>query len=54
MKEIYVSTSGNDSNNGSKNAPFKTLTQARDEARKCDSATVFIEEGRYFFTETTI
>ena len=52
MKEIYVSTNGNDSNNGSKNAPFKTLTRARNEARKCDGATVFVEEGRYFFTDT--
>lgn len=34
MAEYYVSVSGDDSNGGSKDAPFATIGRGRDEARK--------------------
>lgn len=55
ITELYVSVDGNDSNNGSLNAPFKTLEKARDtlrELKKSGSlgekgAVVYIREGTY-------
>lgn len=52
MKKIYVSTSGNDNNSGEIGSPFKTLTRAREEVRKHNSAAVYIRGGRYLFTDT--
>lgn len=49
---IYVSTSGNDNNDGTLQAPFATLERARTEARKHGGATVYLREGRYFFIDT--
>lgn len=33
-KNIYVSTLGNDQNDGSENSPFKTVERAKEEVRK--------------------
>ena len=53
MKFIYVSTNGNDKNDGGEKTPLKTLAAARDLARGIDGEkTVIIEGGRYFFTDT--
>ncbi|WP_068784716.1 Ig-like domain-containing protein [Paenibacillus phocaensis] len=51
----YVATNGNDANNGTKEAPFRTLEQARDAIRELKAAnglppggvTVYLREGRY-------
>jgi len=57
MLEYYVSTTGDDGADGSKNAPFATLERARDEVRKhTDNMTgniiVHIAEGVYTLNET--
>lgn len=52
MKEIYVSSKGNDSNEGSISAPFRTLKKAQKEARENKGGTIYIRGGRYFFNET--
>lgn len=54
-KSLYVATNGSDTNNGSKNHPFKTLEKARDAIRKLKAkdglpaggVTVYLREGRY-------
>jgi uncharacterized protein YjdB len=54
-KSLYIATNGNDTNNGSKNHPFKTLEKARDAIRKLKAkdglpaggVTVYLREGRY-------
>ena len=50
--EFFVAPNGNDTNPGTKDAPFATLTHARDEVRKHEGEprTVFIREGRYEIT----
>jgi len=52
---FYVSTKGKDSNSGSKDKPFATLTKARDAVRKLgekkQGATVIINGGNYQFKE---
>ncbi len=50
--DFYVSTKGNDSNNGTKNAPFLTIEKAVEAVRNTDKAgkngiTVCIEAGEY-------
>jgi hypothetical protein len=52
--EFFVAPDGSDTNPGTKDAPFATLTRARDEARKHKSGprTVFVREGRYEITAT--
>lgn len=42
---IYVSTSGNDSNNGSLNSPFKTITKAISVASP--GTTIWVKAGNY-------
>lgn len=56
---FYVSTSGNDNNNGSKTHPFKTLDGAREAIRKSKrngsirkNITVFIRGGNYFINKS--
>lgn len=49
---IYIAKNGNDNNDGSAASPFATLERARDEARKYENAVVYINEGRYFITDT--
>lgn len=56
-KEIYVSENGDDSNDGSKNSPFKTLLKAKETVRSLrDGMTgdiyVYIEPGYYRQYET--
>nr|WP_145157367.1 Ig-like domain-containing protein [Paenibacillus terrae] len=54
-KSLYVAINGSDTNNGSKNHPFKTLEKARDAIRKLKAkdglpaggVTVYLREGRY-------
>lgn len=50
--DIYVSTLGSDANPGSREAPFRSVTRARDEARQHPGSVVHIEAGRYFITDT--
>ncbi len=50
--DFYVSTKGNDSNSGSKDAPFRTIEKAIETVRKADKTgkngiTVCIEAGEY-------
>ena len=50
---FYVSTSGNDNNPGTQNAPYKTITRARNEARKITGnmrgdVIVYLRGGTYF------
>ncbi len=58
--ELYVATSGNDNNPGSKARPFLTLGRARDAVRVKIAAglksdlTVFIRGGTYTFRETLV
>lgn len=56
-KELYVSESGSDENDGSKSSPFKTIAKARDTVRNLrDDMTgdiyVYIEPGYYKQEET--
>lgn len=58
--EVYISASGNDSNNGDKSNPFKTPERARDYLRELkksgqlgrDGAVVYFREGDYRVTES--
>lgn len=57
MAEYYVSLSGDDNGNGSKEAPFATVERARDEVRKqtknmTGDIVVHIESGTYTLEET--
>ena len=46
--EIYVSLSGDDGNDGSKEQPFKSIERALEEAKKYDKKVViYLREGRY-------
>jgi hypothetical protein len=54
---FYVSTLGNDDNNGSETSPFATLLRARDAVREINrnmnsDILVYIREGTYFLDET--
>lgn len=56
-KEFYVSATGNDSDDGSKNAPFRTLNRAKQAAAEIsDNMTgdivINIAGGEYFISET--
>lgn len=56
-KNLYVSTNGSDSNDGSAARPFATIGKARDAVRKMSSSMrgdiiVNIEPGKYFVEET--
>lgn len=56
-KELYVSENGSDDNDGSKNAPYKTIAKAKETVRTLrDSMTgdiyVYIEPGYYKQLET--
>ncbi len=51
--EFYVSTSGNDSNPGTRQRPLKTFAAARDSVRTIQEdgdITVYFREGFYYFT----
>ena len=57
MLQYYVSENGNDSNDGSEQAPFATIERARDEARKytddmSGNIIIRIEEGTYTLENT--
>ena len=54
--DFYVSTKGNDTNSGSKDNPFASLTAARDAARKADGKPhkILILPGDYFFDKEFI
>jgi parallel beta-helix repeat protein len=59
MLEYYVSASGDDSADGSKNAPFATIERARDEVRNhtenmTGNIIVHIADGEYKLDETLI
>lgn len=45
MADIYVSTTGSDSNSGSKSSPFKTIQEAAEHARS--GTTVHVAPGTY-------
>ena len=57
MAEIYVSTGGNDTNDGSKSSPFGSIERAKNEVRKLNQdmsgdIVVNIENGEYCLSET--
>jgi len=58
--ELYVSPSGNDAAVGSREAPFSTLSGAREAVRKlktktpAEAITVWFDEGVYSFSETEV
>lgn len=57
MTEYYVSLTGDDSNDGSKDAPFATIERARDEIRKLTgnmtgNIIVHISDGEYVLENT--
>ncbi len=57
MTEYYVSMTGDDSNDGSKDAPFATIERARDEVRKLTAdmtgnIIVHISDGEYVLENT--
>ena len=56
MKELYVSASGNDSNQGTKDKPFKTIERAKEEVRKINKKMtgdiVVNLLGEFFIDET--
>ncbi len=53
--EFYVSPQGNDRAVGTKEQPFKTITHARDMARKVkDPVTVFLRGGIYPLRQTVV
>lgn len=55
MKEIFVSAKASTSGDGSENAPFKTVEEAKELAISCnDDVTVIIDEGRYFFKKSLV
>lgn len=45
--DIYVSTSGNDSNNGSSGSPYRTVKHAVDNASSSQAVTIHIAPGTY-------
>ncbi|WP_139958280.1 T9SS type A sorting domain-containing protein [Flavicella sediminum] len=53
-QELYVSTTGSDSNDGSKEKPLATLIGARDKARTTGAKTIYIRGGRYNFDSTCV
>jgi hypothetical protein len=55
--EFHVSPAGKDSNPGSAEAPFASLSKARDAARKVagkEAVTVHVEDGMYYLPETLV
>ena len=54
--DFYVSVKGSDSNSGSKDRPFASLTASRDSARKKDGAPhrILVLPGDYFFDKEFI
>lgn len=57
MKEFYVSPTGNDDAEGTKQAPFKTLQRAKDEVKKINGdmqgdINVYLREGTYRQSKT--
>ncbi|WP_378187355.1 right-handed parallel beta-helix repeat-containing protein [Aquimarina sp. W85] len=48
----YVAPNGNDSNNGSQNSPFKTITKAISEASSGD--TIFLRAGNHNYSSTIV
>jgi hypothetical protein len=55
--QIFVATTGNDTNPGTLEKPFATLQRAQQAARKAagrEAVTVFVREGTYYLPETLI
>ena len=58
--DFFVAPNGNDSNNGSEQAPFKTIRRAKEAVRSKNAGgqtsdiTVVIRAGRYFQSETLL
>ena len=53
--DLYVSSEGSDTNNGTKDKPFATLSAAKNAARKYAGkqlVTVHVEDGIYYLPET--
>ena len=59
-RDYYISPSGSDLNDGSKNSPFKTIIHARDTIRKLsdskrkDDIVVYLQGGTYRIDETVV
>lgn len=55
MKELYLSNSGNDKNDGSKGAPFATVERAYKAMAETEGdVTVYLEKGVYDIKETLV
>jgi hypothetical protein len=55
--QIFVATTGSDTNPGTLEKPFVTLQQAQQAARKAtgrEAVTVFVREGTYYLPETLV
>jgi len=55
--QMFVATTGNDTNPGTLEKPFATLQRAQQAARKAagrEAVTVFVREGIYYLSETLI
>ena len=55
--QVFVATTGNDTNPGSLAKPFATLQRAQQEARKAarrEAVTVFVRTGTYYLPETLV
>jgi hypothetical protein len=52
-RNLYVSTTGNDSSSGTLRRPFRTLERARDAARRAGAGgvTVFVRGGDYYLSQ---
>jgi hypothetical protein len=57
---LYISPTGSDSNSGTKEHPFATLTKARDKVREYNinsnskNFTVWLSGGKYILSETLV
>lgn len=57
MQNLYISNNGGNIKTGTIDAPFSTLEEARDYIRKNsfdDDITIYLREGRYFFSKSFI
>ena len=52
VKEIYVSTVGDDSNTGTKESPYATINKAFYDVNAADKTTVYIGEGTFLLSKS--
>src|SRR5688572_22664810 len=60
QEKLYISTTGSDKNDGSKDKPFATLQKARNHIRELKrkglkkDVEVYLRNGTYYLTETLV